>query len=292
MKIRFVVVTRKKIFYLSLLLLAVLIVLFILFDASGQNILSKLIPTMAGTTAAKGGVLTGQEKYLAIIIDDFGSDRRGVKEMMSIDRHLTFAVMPFCEFSEEEAKNAYEKGYEVIVHLPMEPNKGKKSWLGPQPILSGMDAPTVKKITEASIENIPYAAGVNIHMGSKASSEEGIMTAVLEVVKEKNLYFVDSCTAAHPIAKKIADTKELVCYERDVFLDGQQPKSFILQRLREACDAAERKGYGVAIGHVGIEGGTVTAEAIREMLPEFDRRNIKLVFVSELKNAVEAVKKQ
>ncbi len=32
---------------------------------------------------------------LAIIIDDFGSSGDGVKEMMSIDRHLTFAVMPF-----------------------------------------------------------------------------------------------------------------------------------------------------------------------------------------------------
>jgi polysaccharide deacetylase 2 family uncharacterized protein YibQ len=37
---------------------------------------------------------------------------------------------------------------------------------------------------------------------------------------------------------------------------------------------------------VGQEGGKVTAEAIKEMLPEFKRRNIELVFVSELNEAV------
>ena len=119
-------------------------------------------------------------------------------------------------------------------------------------------------------------------MGSKASSEEGIVSAILDVIKEKNLYFVDSRTADHPIGKKISDEQGVLCYDRDVFLDGQQPKSFIIKRLREAGNVAIKRGYAVAIGHVGIEGGKVTAEAISEMLSEFNEKGIRLVFVSEL----------
>ncbi|MCR4434960.1 MAG: divergent polysaccharide deacetylase family protein [Clostridiales bacterium] len=219
---------------------------------------------------------------LAIIIDDFGSSREGIGEMMSINRHLTFAVMPFSTHSQEDAKAAHEKGYEVIVHLPMEPNHGKRSWLGPRPILAGMKEEEVRQIVRDAFEDVPFAVGANIHMGSKASSDESIISAVLDIIKEKDLYFVDSRTADHPIGKKIADAKGVRCYDRNIFLDGQQPKSFVKKRLTEAAEVALKKGYAVAIGHVGIEGGKVTAKAIREMLPEFDRRNIELVYVSEL----------
>lgn len=219
---------------------------------------------------------------LAIIIDDFGSSREGVEEMMSINRHLTFAVMPFLAHSKEYAEAAHAKGYEVIVHLPMEANHGKRSWLGPRPILAGMNADEVRQTLRDAFEAVPFAVGANNHMGSKASSDQSIISAVLDVIKEKDLYFVDSRTADHPIGKKVAAEKGVRCYERNIFLDGQQPKSFVKGRLAEAANVALKNGYAVAIGHVGIEGGQATAEAIREMLPEFERKNIKLVFVSEL----------
>ncbi len=286
---KFIIVSRKKVCFLLFLILAHLIAaLIFLSPFFDRRIIGQLVTEMTGSFVSSDRLPLDQEKYLAIIIDDFGSDRRGVKEMMSIDRHLTFAVMPFCEHSEEDARAAYEKGYEVIVHLPMEPIKGKRSWLGPNPILSGMNSDTVEKIVKDSFESIPFASGANIHMGSKASGEENIVTAILHIIKEKKLYFVDSYTAPHPISKKLADEMGIPCYNRDVFLDGQQPKSFVVKRLREACDVAEKKGYAVAIGHVGIEGGTVTVEAIKEMLPEFDRRNIKLVFISELNKKSES----
>ncbi|GAE90468.1 divergent polysaccharide deacetylase family protein [Acetivibrio straminisolvens] len=75
---------------------------------------------------------------------------------------------------------------------------------------------------------------------------------------------------------------DIPCYERNIFLDGQKPKEHVIKKLREAANIAEKNGFAVAIGYVGTEGGKVTAEAIQEMLPEFDERNIQLVFISEL----------
>ncbi|HEX2944718.1 MAG TPA: divergent polysaccharide deacetylase family protein [Clostridia bacterium] len=219
---------------------------------------------------------------LAIIIDDFGSGRDGVKEMMAIDRHLTFAVMPFLDYSHSDAEKAHEKGFEVIVHLPLEAYHGRMSWLGPEPILSGMNADRVRDIAQRSFDDIPYAVGANIHMGSKASGSEDIAHSILGVVKERDMYFVDSKTAYHPVCSKVSSEMGVVCFERDVFLDGKQPKSFVKKRLAEAGEIALKKGRAVAIGHVGIEGGKVTAAAISEMLPEFDEKGIQLVFVSEL----------
>lgn len=281
-KLYLITISIRKVIYVSTLILFILALILICFNfCLHGNISSWLFPTTSGRFNFESSESL-DEAYLAIIIDDLGSGRGGVKELMSINKHITFAVMPFCEFSQEDAQNAHEKGYEVIVHLPMEANTGKRSWLGPNPILAGMGSEKVKRIVWDAFDSVPFAVGANIHMGSKASSEESIVTAILDVIKEKNVYFVDSRTAYHPVAKRIADEKGILCYERDTFIDGQQSKSFIKKRLNEACEVARKKGYAIAIGHVGIEGGKATAEAIYEMLPVFDHKNIRLVFVSEL----------
>jgi polysaccharide deacetylase 2 family uncharacterized protein YibQ len=221
---------------------------------------------------------------LAIVIDDFGQDRNGVKEMMSINRHITFAVMPFLTYSQTDAENAYQKGFEIIVHLPMEPVKGKISWLGPKPILSTSSDNDVYQITSEAFLGVPYAVGANIHMGSKISTDERIMSDVLDIIKEKGVYFLDSKTSAKSVAKKISNEKAVPFYERNVFLDGQTNKEHVKGQLRKAGEIALRDGKSIAIGHVGIEGGKITAQAIIEMLAEFDEKNIQLVFVSELEN--------
>jgi len=220
---------------------------------------------------------------LAIIIDDFGQNRRGVIEMMSIERHLTFAVMPFLTFSGTDAETAHEKSYEIIIHLPLEANAGKLSWVGPRPIMMQMKEEEVRDIVNEAFENIPYAVGANIHMGSKAGGDESIISIILDIINEKGLFFVDSRSCEHPIAKKIADSKGMPCLERNIFLDGSnKSKSYIKNQLAKSADIALKKGKAIAIGHVGTEGGVVTAEAISEMLDDFDQRNIQLVFVSEL----------
>ncbi len=238
------------------------------------------IYTAAASTGA--GTDESDKAKLAIILDDFGQSRAGIKEMMAIQRHLTFAVMPFLEFSRSDAQAAYEKGYEVIVHLPMEANYGRLEWLGPRPIMAGMKKEDVKQLVNDAFDDVPYSVGANIHMGSKASSVEDIVTAILDVVKEKNLYFVDSRTADHPIGKKLSDKMGIRCYDRDIFIDEKRPKEAIKVQLRKAAEIALKKKQAIAVGHVGTEGGKATAEAIQEMLPEFDRDNVQLVFVSEL----------
>ncbi len=275
MKRIYIISLRKTYIYCTILAFLIII---------GLVLFSKLfIADSLKASAGDGAVLqTGNGGKLAIIIDDFGQNRSGVKEMMSIDRHMTFAVMPFLQFSKDDAQMAHEKGFEVIAHLPLESNGGRLSWVGPKPILSSMLDEEITKITKNALDDIPFAAGANIHMGSKAGSDVHVINAILSLIKERNLYFVDSRSCNHPIAKGIADKMGVACLERNIFIDGKKPKSLILDNLAKAQEMALKKGKAIVIGHVGTEGGVITAEAIREMLPEFDKNNVSLVYVSEL----------
>lgn len=279
-KNHFIVLKKSQIYHfliISFICFLILSLAVIFFKNNSKLISEKAYSTETIKTSDKKG-------KLAIVIDDFGSDRNGVKEMMCIKRHLTFAVMPFLAYSQADAKNAFEKGFEVIVHLPMEPIKGKISWLGPKPILSTSSDSDVYQITYEAFSNIPNAVGANIHMGSKISTDNRIMSDVLDIIKEKNVYFLDSKTSSKSVAKQIAAEKGVPFYERNIFLDGQTTKEHVKEQLRKAGEIALKNGKSIAIGHVGIEGGKITAHAIQELLPEFDEKNIQLVFVSELEN--------
>ena len=75
-------------------------------------------------------------KQLAIVIDDFGNQMTGTSEMMQLPIHFTAAVMPFMPTTKQDAELAHPLGYDVIVHMPMEPNRGKPEWLGPSQVRS------------------------------------------------------------------------------------------------------------------------------------------------------------
>lgn len=271
MKIYFVVMKKKTILIVAFMIITALIIsLFFIYN----NKKNKALEVTSQFDCAK----------LAIIIDDFGQSRDGVEEMLSINRHLTIAVMPFMEHSTEDATNANKCGYEVIVHLPLESTKGQLSWLGPRPILCNMSSEEIEKTVEDAFDNVPFAAGANIHMGSKACCDTNVVNSILNIIKNKTVYFVDSRTSSKSVIKELSNENNIKCYENNIFLDGQQPKSYVINQLKKAEKIAKEKGNAIAIGHVGIEGGKVTAQAIKEMLNEFDRENVQLVFVSELEN--------
>lgn len=281
------VIVYKKHLYLLLLILLPIIAAWCLAQFAYCNFqASEEIAIPVNDTSdipVKAGV--GNPR-LAIILDDFGLDRDGIKEAMSINRHLTFAIMPFLKYSKQDAATAHEKGHEVIVHLPMQSQKrDNPNWLGPRPIYLNMKDSEIDKITTESINAVPYAVGLNIHMGALASEDKRVVSAVMNVVRREKLYFVDSVTSPKTVCRGVAESAGVPFVERNVFLEGASGSKsigFVKQQLSVAEKLAHKNGYAVAIGHVGSAGGKTTVQAIKEMIPEMEGRGIKLVYVSEL----------
>ena len=98
--------------------------------------------------------------------------------------------MPFLSSTKRDAELAFKNGHEVIVHLPLEPKKGKKSWLGPQGITTDLGDDEIRRRVEAAIQDVPHAVGMNHHMGSKATEDERVMRIVLEVCKKMGFFIL------------------------------------------------------------------------------------------------------
>jgi len=236
-----------------------------LFAAAGVILASVLMPaTVIGANPQAPGP---DERRIAVVIDDFGNGMKGTEQMLNLPIKLTVAVMPFLPTTRKDAEEAHRLGHDVIVHMPMEPIKGNRNWLGPGAITTDLPDAEIRKRVEAAIANVPHAIGMNNHMGSKATADKRVMRIVLQVCKEKGLFFLDSRTSYRTVVESVAQEVGVVSLHNDVFLDDVYTRRHVMKQLAEVTKLLAKNDRCIAIGHVGAS-GLSTSDALRAAIPE------------------------
>lgn len=214
---------------------------------------------------------------VAIIFDDAGASLEELDPIIALGRPVTVAVLPGLRYSREAAERTRAAGLEVFLHLPLEPEDPTKR-VGPGAITTDMSDEQIISIVRTDLEDVPGVVGVNNHMGSRATADERVMRAVLRVVKERDLIFVDSVTSARSIGSRLASEMQIRTAARQVFLDNIDEREAIRRQIVRLIALARQRGEAVAIGHAR----RLTARVLKDMLPEFDRQGIELVPASAL----------
>jgi polysaccharide deacetylase 2 family uncharacterized protein YibQ len=218
------------------------------------------------------------KKRVAIVIDDFGNNMTGTTEMMALKVQFTVAVMPFLPTTHRDAEWAHSLGHDVIVHLPMEPIRGLSSWLGPGAITTSLSNAEIRTRVNAAIDDVPYAVGMNNHMGSKVTADPRVMKVVLEVCHDRGLFFLDSRTNYKSVVTKLADQLEVRTLDNHIFLDDQYTLQHINKQVALINAFLLKHDECVVIGHVGPPGQKTAAAINQASLKLAD----KLEFVSLL----------
>lgn len=214
---------------------------------------------------------------VAIVFDDAGGALSDVEEIIAIGRPVTVAVLPGLKHSAEVAQRARSAGLEVILHLPLEPMDGAKA-LGPGGVTVAMGEAEIQDAVRSGLATVPGATGMSNHMGSRATADRRVMRAVMEVARERDLFFLDSRTTPHSVVMSVATEVGIRSAARTVFLDNENDPDAIRRELRRLIETALRNGEAVAIGHAQ----RLTSRVLVEMLVEFDRAGVALVPASAL----------
>ena len=219
-----------------------------------------------------------QLRRAAIVIDDLGGDLSAAHRLLEIPYPLTFSVLPHLRHSAEVAEQAHAAGREVMLHLPMEPEPGSHAAPGEGEVRAGMAGVEAERIVRDDLDSLPFVAGVNNHMGSRATTEPRLMAAVMKVLAERHVYFIDSRTTPASIALAAARRAGVPASYRSVFLDDVETIPYTLGQLRKFRRAVEEQGAALAIGHPHPS----TLAALATFLPELEKQDIQLVTPSEL----------
>ncbi len=218
------------------------------------------------------------ENRIAIVIDDMGCDLSSVNDILSIDIPITLSILPSRPFSIEAAEKAREKGREIMLHLPMEPYGYPEKNPGEGCLYITMSHEEIEKQLEEDIAAIPSITGVNNHMGSRFMEDEDRVEVVLQHLKKRGLFFLDSLTTRNSEGKRIAEKIGMKYISRDVFIDNNRDFRDTRERLLNIIEKKDRWKTLVLIGHPHSS----TIEAIRETVPLFRTENIEVVTLSDL----------
>ncbi len=254
--------TKRLFIWLGVILLLLLVANIFLFK--------RFIPVEEPTEVAK--------PKLAIVIDDLGYDQKQAQILYQIEPHITLAVLPHQPHSNQIARYAKARGQEVLLHLPMEPHNYEKYGKAPHMLLADMTLSELMRELTYNLDSLPSAVGVNNHMGSRMTEDEGLMEIILGELKQRGLFFIDSRTTHESVAYLVAKQLGVRTYERDIFLDNVDEVGAITSQLEELVILAKQEGKALGIGHPRPN----TFIALKNLLQDESMQEVQLVYASEL----------
>jgi len=184
---------------------------------------------------------------VVVVIDDMGNDLDAGRAALKLPGPVTYAFLPHLPHTEALADEALFRDKEVILHAPMENSRHLP--LGPGGLNETMPLETLKIRFAAALDSVPGVIGFNNHTGSLLTRLRPQMDAVMDVARERQLFFLDSVTAPDSVAWQAARDHGVQFMSRDVFLDHYADTDFIDRQFRIALETARERGHVVMIGH-------------------------------------------
>jgi len=223
-----------------------------------------------------------KEAKIAFVIDDLGDDWQAITKIMSLDASITLAVLPETPFARRAFAEGKKAGNPLFLHLPMEPEDQQKMhsrFLHPRNFLKvQMDYKEIENFLNNHADLLSHCSGLNNHMGSRFTKNSQRMTWVLNFLKRKNLFYLDSRTSDDTMGYYLAKELGLKTAIRDVFLDHHADRNHIQEQFRLLRRIARKKGHVVVIGHPFRE----TLSLLEEEIPRLKSEGFTLVPVTQL----------
>ena len=215
---------------------------------------------------------------IGLIIDDFGYRNDHVSNgFLNLSGKLTYAIIPGHEYSQLFSKKAYDAGYEIIVHMPME-NIGKTYGEEEYVLMSYFQDDEIKDRINSAFDQLPESIGLNNHQGSRGTADSRVMTLLAGVIKEKKKFFIDSRTTRNSLAETTMRKYNVQTNKRDIFLDNELDEEKINTQLLKLAELSEEKGIAIGIGHVKPQ----TLSVLEREIPVLQKKGFRFEFVSRL----------
>jgi len=219
--------------------------------------------------------LFAKPAQVVIVIDDMGY-RSTDKQALTLPRQVTFAFLPHTPYGKKLALAAQAQKNDVLLHIPMEATNGKL--LGPGALTSSMNQQEIQQSLAESFAEIPFAIGINNHMGSYLTQLDEPMIWTMKFLKARQLFFLDSLTSTQSKAAQVAKDIGVPVKARHIFLDNTLTDEYISRQFDNLIQYAKKNLTAIAIAHPHPK----TVEMLTKLIPTLKKHNIELVPLSSL----------
>ena len=201
-----------------------------------------------------------------IVLDDGGHNLNHLQPFLNLDIPLTIAVLPELSYSKESALRITKAGKTLILHQPMQAINLSTD-PGPSAILPEMSADQIRSLLTKNLDSLGIKIGLNNHEGSLITADTYAMKVVMEVCKERGMFFLDSRTNSKSVCKSVASEYGVKLYERNTFLDNTPSQADMIAMFKSGIEVAKKNGSVIMIGHVWS--GKNLADVLQKMYDEY-----------------------
>jgi polysaccharide deacetylase 2 family uncharacterized protein YibQ len=191
----------------------------------------------------------GLRPKVAIIIDDLGYNSDLDFSFLNLNLELSLSILPSAPFTDVIVREANKKGREILLHQPMEPKFYPSVDPGPGTLLLSMNERDLRQVLDKNLKEITGAKGMNNHMGSSFTENREKMLVILQALKDRGLFYVDSRTTKGALGFEQAKKIGLSAAQRTVFLDNNPDPKAICAQIERLLEIAESFGSAIGIGH-------------------------------------------
>ncbi len=222
--------------------------------------------------------IIAETKQIAIVIDDVGYNLNNLDYFLEFPGPITFAVLPNLQHSKEAANKIEAAGKEVIIHMPMEAENSALDH-GPGAIFVNMKDEEITELLDSALDSVPFAKGMNNHMGSRATTDLRIMNIVINFTKANDLFFLDSLTNSESVIDMVSEINQIPILKRNIFLDVNKDSESIKAQFDKGIEIAESTNPVIFIGHIQ---NINVINNLNELYPVLKENEIELTYLSEL----------
>ncbi|MBP3449684.1 MAG: divergent polysaccharide deacetylase family protein [Spirochaetaceae bacterium] len=201
-----------------------------------------------------------------IVLDDGGHNLNHLQPFLNLDIPLTIAVLPELAYSKESALRIKNSGKTLILHQPMQAINLSTD-PGPSAIMPEMSAEQIRNLLTKNLDSLGIKVGLNNHEGSLITADTYAMKVVMEVCKERGMFFLDSRTNSKSVCKSVASEYGVKLYERNTFLDNTPSQADMIAMFKSGIEVAKKNGSVIMIGHVWS--GKNLADVLQKMYDEY-----------------------
>lgn len=201
-----------------------------------------------------------------IVLDDGGHNLNHLQPFLNLDIPLTIAVLPELSYSKESALRITKAGKTLILHQPMQAINLSTD-PGPSAIMPEMSADQIRSLLTKNLDSLGIKIGLNNHEGSLITADTYAMKVVMEVCKERGMFFLDSRTNSKSVCKSVASEYGVKLYERNTFLDNTPSQADMIAMFKSGIEVAKKNGSVIMIGHVWS--GKNLADVLQKMYDEY-----------------------
>ncbi|OHD77387.1 MAG: hypothetical protein A2355_01320, partial [Spirochaetes bacterium RIFOXYB1_FULL_32_8] len=221
-----------------------------------------------------------KKSKICIVIDDAGYQYEKASLFFESGLNITYALIPGLNASKQHYTTITNHGHDLILHIPMEPEKGR-DFVEKEAVLTTMSDNEINVLINRFFNEYPKALGANNHMGSKAVKDARVMNSAISVIKKRDLFWLDSLTSPGSVADEVASIQGVPYLSRDVFLDNENSEKYINDAMVTLIKIAKRRGYAIGIGHLQSD---VLIKVLKEYYSRSNELSIEFVGIHSIIN--------